>query len=422
MQLEAEPEAIFFPKFENSNEPSREQYRKLAAAGKHVLVAAVKSSGSLFLVTARAGVLVVASKNGMGNVYADCGHLVLICHLQQAHGAEWGQAYQDLARLLEDCKLSLGCELVTRSLGDHAETPAQDHLVVNAVLDRRTMAAASPLLVLRICHNFGLVAPGMYMFRGPDAFERFHHTYESMRWKLDATWDELHLAMSEAAWRVSPMPYSELHSQNLEGYVCSWIPLSCELEKWAAQPDAARLHQPRVSRADSGLRLNSLASVLLSPGVDSSSSSNASHVGGGEPLQSLDEMVAALRTQHPSDTSRQRLHRLQPCVRKQLQAHLSTLDLPSSSTYLATANTMPGAQNSVSDVLPDSGVRETSSREVYEKLERWLFACRPSAVHGEEANRGDEARVGGGAQWGARGFMEMVGMYHCPLSVFFSRM
>ena len=53
--LEAQPEAIFFPKFENATEQSREQYRKLAAAQTHVLVVAVKSSGSLFLATARAG-------------------------------------------------------------------------------------------------------------------------------------------------------------------------------------------------------------------------------------------------------------------------------------------------------------------------------------------------------------------------------
>ena len=89
MELEAEPEAIFFQKFENANEQTRAQYKKLAIAETHVLVVAVKSSGSLFLVTARAGVMVVASKNGMGNVYADCGHLVLIRHLQEAHGADF---------------------------------------------------------------------------------------------------------------------------------------------------------------------------------------------------------------------------------------------------------------------------------------------------------------------------------------------
>jgi hypothetical protein len=210
MELEAEPEAIFFQKFENANEQTRAQYKKLAIAETHVLVVAVKSSGSLFLVTARAGVMVVASKNGMGNVYADCGHLVLIRHLQQAHGAAWYKAYKGLASLLEQRKLSLGCELVTRSLGDHAAAPAKDHLVVNAVLDRRKMAAVSPLLLLRICHHFGLVAPGMYMFKGPSSSTTFLDTYDSMRWKIDATWDDLHTAMSVAAWRVAPMPYPQV--------------------------------------------------------------------------------------------------------------------------------------------------------------------------------------------------------------------
>ena len=225
--LEAQPEAIFFPKFENATEQSREQYRKLAAAQTHVLVVAVKSSGSLFLATARAGALVVSSKNGMGNVYADCGHLVLVRHLQKAHGVAWRCAYQDLIHLLEERKLSLGCELVTRSLGDHAETPASDHLVINAVLDRRTMSAVSPLLVLRICRHFGLVAPGMYMFKGPDSATDFLQVYDNMRWNTDATWDQLHAAMSAAAWRTAYMPYADLHSQVLEGdvliYVCMYV-------------------------------------------------------------------------------------------------------------------------------------------------------------------------------------------------------
>jgi hypothetical protein len=246
MEVVAEPEAIFFPKFENATEHSRLQYEKLATAEKDVLVATVKSSGSLFLATARAGILVVASKNGIGNVYADCGHLVLLRHLQEMHGATWHKVYQSLVGLLEVHTLSLGCELVTRSLGDHAEVPAKDHLVINAVMDRRTMMAVSPLLVLRICRQFGLVAPGMYMFKGPSAASKFLHIYDNLRWKMDLTWDEQHAAMSAEAWRVTSMPYAELHSQLLEGYVCSWIPLSHDLQDWAANLDCSNSTQQQV--------------------------------------------------------------------------------------------------------------------------------------------------------------------------------
>jgi len=430
MHLEAEPEAIFFPKFENANEQSQEQYRKLAAAAQHVLVAAVKSSGSLFLATARAGVLVVASKNGMGNVYADCGHLVLIRHLQQAHDAAWGQAYQELIHLLEHHKLSLGCELVTRSLGDHAETPATDHLVVNAVLDRRTMAAVSPLLVLKICHYFGLVAPGMYMFKGPDAFERFHRTYESMRWKLDATWDELHEAMSEGAWRVSGMPYSELHSQNLEGYVCSWIPLSHELEKWARQSDSACVDAAQVKRPDARFHLNSLANLLPSLGEGSSSSVKQGE--GGGVVVWLDEVVRGLTRHHPHDTSRQRLERLQPCLRKELDALLSSLKLPTSTLSFQaniphTHQSEAEGQEDVAardmwcgDLARDMSFRDLESRELNKKLQTWLAAARPSPARPsptpQEHQHGAQVHgVHAAEQWGARGFLEMIGIDYCML-------
>ena len=276
MLLEAEPDAIFFSKFENANGHSRSSYRQLAHKQTHVLVAAVKSSGSLFLATARDGNLVVSSKNGMDNVYADCGHLVLVRHLQQAHGAAWFEAYRDLAGLLEHRRLSLGCELVTRSLGDHAEMPATDHLVVNAVLDRRTMAAVSPLLTLRICRHFGLVAPGMYMFKGPDAADRFLQTYDSLRWKIDTTWDELHSAMSRVAWAVVPMPYVELHSQNLEGYVCSWIPASCELDGWAEYINSDGVHFKSFIY---GLPASPATASHLAPSVDELVSAGANDDG-----------------------------------------------------------------------------------------------------------------------------------------------
>eukprot|EP00961_Rhodomonas_salina_P104823 1411413-Rhodomonas_salina.1 len=138
LRLRAEAEAVFLPKFENAGEASIKQYHELSEQkrwgalrlitqmhfcemrvraqdpntanthshvrsylGVFVLVAAVKSSGSLFLVSARGssspascfafavkcpvltlltipgGVLVTASKNSAGNAYSDCGHYML---------------------------------------------------------------------------------------------------------------------------------------------------------------------------------------------------------------------------------------------------------------------------------------------------------------------------------------------------------
>jgi len=391
VELEAQPEAIFFPKFENATEQSRQLYRKLAAAQDHVLAVAVKSSGSLFLATARAGALVVSSKNGMGNVYADCGHLVLIRHLQEAHGAAWRCAYQDLVDLLEEHMLSLGCELVTRSLGDHAETPAKDHLVVNAVLDRRTMLAVSPVLVLRICRHFGLVAPGIYLFRGPDSATKFLQIYDRMRWETDATWGQLHAAMSAAAWRTADMPYAELHSQVLEGYVCSWIPLSPELEVWAAQSDAKEELPTPSGRTDSGLRLNSLVSVLPSPGVTQARAADDAR----SCVPTLDDLFSALKSQYPEEPVRQLLGRLQSHVQDVLRGQGA-----------GAPRNLPGL-----DSLPPLPPHATPAHTLQKKV-MGMLACASPLASDQGAGQG-AAGVAGCAEThsacGARGFLRMLG-------------
>jgi hypothetical protein len=123
-------------------------YDALSEAGTHVLVAAVKASGSLFLATGRRGRLVCASKNSMGSVYSDAGHYTLLRQFQSAHGPVWKDEYTRFVRFLEENHLSIGCELVTGCLGDHAEHPAKEHIVVTAVLDRRSLAPFSPLMLI----------------------------------------------------------------------------------------------------------------------------------------------------------------------------------------------------------------------------------------------------------------------------------
>lgn len=402
VELQAEPEAIFLPKFENATSLSRQQYEKIAAAQQHVLVAAIKSSGSLFLATARAGVLVVASKNGLGNVYADCGHYVLIRHLQEAHGRAWRTAYNDLVRVLEQYKLSLGCELVTRSLGEHAETPAKDHLVVNAVLDRRTMAAVSPLLLLRICRQFGLVAPGMYMYKGPDAATKFLQAYDNVRWKTDATWDELHAVMFGAAWRVVKMPYPELHSQVLEGFVCSWIPLTYELEQWAAQPTVAHPEGHVHVGKYSDLPLESLFSALPA---------HSSIYINGLLLAPLDDLVADLETQHPVDTSRQRLAKLQCRVRAQIRKSLESQHCGAGAGDKSDAVCVDEVDVSGTDECEPSA----ASKHVLQNLLLELLAsarqtqtlARQGDVDMDAASDSPEGDARGA--WGAGGFLAMLG-------------
>ena len=409
MELDAEPEAIFFPKFENATEQARALYAQMAAEAEgrgpkqqqHVLVAAVKSSGSLFLATARAGALVVASKNGMGNVYSDCGHLVLVRHLQHAHGAAWRRAYYDLVRLLERRKLSLGCELVTRALGDHADMPAHDHLVVNAVLDRRTMAAVSPVLLLHICRHFGLVAPGMYLFRGPDATAQFLSSYDKLRFDIGASWDDCDRALSASAWRVVPMPYTHLHSQTLEGYVCCWVPMSQELEEWASLPDAAAQHPSLV---------HDMASPL--PGGCDDAALDVSLLGQVSPLAhrktsvlpALDGLVNALRVEHADDSARQRLARLQPILR----SLLGDLGLIVHSQQEATDSALAETQSAAG--------QDTERKTLQRKVEAMLASCRPkpvsrdvlgSAASASEPGAG-EGGSGNGRIWGARGFLRML--------------
>ena len=171
--LSVVPAAIFLPKFENAGTIARENYLSKDCSRERILVAYVKSSGSLWLIAAGAGHVICSSKNGSktdcvyfaivqilksfdakistgaGNVYSVAGHYTLLRHFKLEFGeGKWRQMYEDLRFHISRHRLSLGFELVTRCLGEHGSHPRTDHLVLNAVLDRDTLAAYSPLLLL----------------------------------------------------------------------------------------------------------------------------------------------------------------------------------------------------------------------------------------------------------------------------------
>jgi hypothetical protein len=56
--------SIFLPKFENAGDSTRVLYESMEKQGGHTLVAAIKSSGSLWLLTAMGGKVMCSSKNG----------------------------------------------------------------------------------------------------------------------------------------------------------------------------------------------------------------------------------------------------------------------------------------------------------------------------------------------------------------------
>eukprot|EP00283_Hemiselmis_rufescens_P010587 CAMPEP_0173431484 /NCGR_PEP_ID=MMETSP1357-20121228/9610_1 /TAXON_ID=77926 /ORGANISM="Hemiselmis rufescens, Strain PCC563" /LENGTH=214 /DNA_ID=CAMNT_0014395969 /DNA_START=38 /DNA_END=679 /DNA_ORIENTATION=- len=191
--LSAEPEVIFLPKFENAGPAARSHYHSLDAEGSaRVLVASVKSSGSLWIASSRGGVLVGTSKNSTVNPYSAAGHYTLVRHMQSHFGSGWKDAYASLLRHLEAKDVSIGCELVTRCLGDHASVPNEDHLVINAVLDRQTMEALPPSALLHLQREYGLTIPGMFVF---ERAAGFLEVFDRFRFDSSATWDQVSAAM-----------------------------------------------------------------------------------------------------------------------------------------------------------------------------------------------------------------------------------
>ena len=93
---------------------------------------------------------------GTGNVYSVSGYYTLLGHFQSVFGKKWKQVYEDLRFQLERHRLSLGFELVTRCLGEHGSHPRTDHLVLNAILDRESLAPCSPLLLLEFNDRYKL--------------------------------------------------------------------------------------------------------------------------------------------------------------------------------------------------------------------------------------------------------------------------
>ena len=82
--------------------------------------------------------------------------------------------------------------------------------------------------------EFGLIIPGMFFFR---SLKDFEEVYAHFRWDADATYDAITAALTARTWRALPMPYVDLHSQNVEGFVLSWVP-SDHLIDAAARADS----------------------------------------------------------------------------------------------------------------------------------------------------------------------------------------
>lgn len=173
-----EAASIFLPKFDNAGASTRSNYLAIEKQGGHTLVASVKSSGSLWLITAIDGKVMFSSKNGIefpncrsnnhniesiycsgaGNVYSVAGLYTLIKHFRENFGACWRNKYSELVCFIERNHISLGFELVTRCLGDHGSVPRTDHLVLNVAMDRYNLSPYSPLLLLRLRERFLLEA------------------------------------------------------------------------------------------------------------------------------------------------------------------------------------------------------------------------------------------------------------------------
>jgi hypothetical protein len=290
MIVRASPEAIFLPKFENASASTRDLYAKLDTDEKHIFVAAVKSSGSLWIASCRDGVLIATSKNGTGNVYSSAGHYALVCRLQEQFKSDWRQAYDNLLSFLEQNSLSLGCELVTRCLGDHASVPRHDHLVVNAILNKNTMQPCSPMAIIDVCRNFRLLTPGLYVFSSPT---HFLDTYQRFQHDPCATWADVSSAMKQSAWRSFPMQYETMHSHIVEGFVCSMVPRSARLMQWLAS-------EPDDCVADAFFPAGGMPGMLKSVSVlyeDCGSSLDALHT---HMEQQLDAAGVASRTMIPA--------------------------------------------------------------------------------------------------------------------------
>jgi len=92
------------------------------------------------------------------------------------------------------------------------------------------MQPCAPSALLHLQDKYRLLIPGMYIF---EKAKDFLGVFDQFRHDTDATWDEVDRAMSSVASHTVPMPYSLLHSQILEGFVCYMIKRP---SSWPAHP------------------------------------------------------------------------------------------------------------------------------------------------------------------------------------------
>lgn len=256
----AQPQTVFLPKFGNADKRTTTLYEQLGASGA-VLVATIKSSGSLWICSAARTPtgprLVCASKNGAGNKFSLAGQFLFIRQLQLTHGPAWRKVYNALVEYLVQKNISLGCEIVSANLGDHGESPLVDHVIINAVICKDTLLASSPWMLVELERRFGVLTAGFYIYR--DA-SRFMQVFHKAQYERELAFSDLEPELNKADG-VHRANYALWQGQLLEGFVCYCIPSASVTDERLAFLQALKPPTPPPAMPDVPDLLPSLASV-----------------------------------------------------------------------------------------------------------------------------------------------------------------
>lgn len=160
---------------------------------------------------------IFTSKNGAQNPFASAGLHLLVRQLQCQWGAVWRDKYEELVTFLETEDLSLGCECVSKMLGSHGQLAKEDHIIVNAIIDRRSLAALSPMALLDLSERFRILTTGFYVFRNGREFET---VYDQNRNKRNLSYSQVVFFFLRLETILIVPPNEQIHEEMIHACDC----------------------------------------------------------------------------------------------------------------------------------------------------------------------------------------------------------
>ena len=221
-ELHLSLDAIFYPKFDNeqSDQKIRQQMLSKMKAHEGYIEVSLKHSGSLILWNGTT----LYSKNSTNNIFTYTAEILLRQHFAQLWPNRSRETYYDCGAYLKRHQLCLSFECVTALLGQHAEVPHTDFLILTSVASlREPEHFYTTCQLIAFAQQWKLPHNDIWIYTSPETTRHSFDMYDQTR-ETGLAQDTISQLNQTATLHIPCMyPHCEVQGNILEGLVIRFV-------------------------------------------------------------------------------------------------------------------------------------------------------------------------------------------------------